>query len=173
MLLRKETAESQRASASWSAATQRTFLVVVDNSAEMRVALRYASRRAQNTGGRVALMIAIEQTEFEQWMFVGNLMREEAREGAEQSLQRHAAAVGAVSGERPSLFVREGDRIREVFKLVNEEPSISVLVLGVGADPNNPGPLVRELTGRQAGKLRVPVTLVPGGLSDAEIDALA
>ena len=39
-----------------SRAEERVFLVVVDESPEMRNALRYACRRAKRTGGRVALL---------------------------------------------------------------------------------------------------------------------
>ena len=38
----------------------RTFLVVVDETEEMRNALRYACRRAQHTSGRVALVYVVE-----------------------------------------------------------------------------------------------------------------
>ena len=38
----------------------RVFLVVVDNTAEMRVALRFACRRARHTSGRVALLHVVE-----------------------------------------------------------------------------------------------------------------
>ena len=34
----------------------KVFLVVVDNTSEMRLALRYASLRAKKTGGRVGLL---------------------------------------------------------------------------------------------------------------------
>ena len=39
-----------------SRADERVFLVVVDESPEMRNALRYACRRAKRTGGRVAML---------------------------------------------------------------------------------------------------------------------
>ena len=39
---------------------ERTFLVVVDNTEELHVALRFASLRAKKTGGRVALLARYE-----------------------------------------------------------------------------------------------------------------
>ncbi len=36
--------------------SDRVFLVVVDETEEMKVALRFACRRARHTGGRVALL---------------------------------------------------------------------------------------------------------------------
>jgi nucleotide-binding universal stress UspA family protein len=151
---------------------ERVFLVVVDDSPEFGAALRFASRRAAHTGGRVALLYVIDRAEFEQWMSVGELMREEARKQAEQVLHRHAATCKEISGKMPILHIREGRPQDELMALLEAEPEISVLVLGAGTGGKGPGPLVSYLVGKAAGKLRVPVTVVPGALTDAEIDAL-
>ena len=152
---------------------QRVFLVVVDESEEMEVALHFASRRAQHTGGRVALLHVIEPADFQHWMSVGNLMREEARSEAEQLLQRLAAKVNELTGQMPVLYLREGNRRDELLKLIDEEPSISILVLGADTGQGGPGPLVSALSGRFAARLRVPLTIVPGSLSREQIDAVA
>jgi nucleotide-binding universal stress UspA family protein len=148
----------------------RVFLVVVDDSEEMGVALRYASRRASSTGGRVALLYVIEPADFQHWMAVGDLMREEARNEGEQLLQRLAARVSELTGQLPVLYVREGSRREELLKLIDEEPSISILVLGASVDKRGPGPLIEALTGKFVGRLRILVTIVPGNLDEADID---
>jgi nucleotide-binding universal stress UspA family protein len=151
----------------------RVFLVVVDDTEEMRVALRFACGRARNTNGRVALLFVVEPTDFQHWMAVGDLMREEARNEGEQLLQRLAAQVNEWTGTLPVLYVREGSRREELLKLIDEEPSISILVLGASVDKRGPGPLIEALTGKLVGKLRVPVTIVPGNLSEEEVDAIS
>lgn len=151
----------------------RVFLVVVDETEEMNVALRFACRRAGHTGGRVALLYVIEPADFQHWQAVGDLMREEARAEAEQVLQRHAARVNELVGTFPVLFVREGDLREQLMQLLDEEPTISILVLGANTGSRGPGPLVSALTGKLVGKLRVPLTIVPGNLSDDEIDVIA
>ena len=151
----------------------RIFLVVVDETEEMGVALRFASRRARNTGGRVALLYVIEPADFQHWQAVGDLMREEARSEGEQLLQKLAAQVNNLVGSIPILFVREGKVRDELFKLLDEEPSISILVLGANTGTRGPGPLISALTGKLIGKLRVPMTIVPGNLSDDAVDAIA
>ncbi len=148
----------------------RVFLVVVDETEEMKVALRFACLRARRTGGRVALLYVIEPAEFQHWMAVGDLMREEARSEGEQLLQRLAAQVNELVGTIPVLYVREGKVRDELFKLLDEEPRISVLVLGANTGSRGPGPLVSALTGKMIGKIRVPITVVPGNLGDEEID---
>ena len=149
---------------------ERTFLVVVDNSEELHVALRFASLRAKKTGGRVALLYVVEPADFQHWMAVGNLMREEARSEGEQLLQKLAARVNELVGSIPILYVREGEVRDELFKLLDEEPRVSILVLGANPGSRGPGPLVSALTGKMIGKLRVPITVVPGNLGDEEID---
>lgn len=151
----------------------RTFLVVVDDTEEMRVALRYAARRASHTGGRVALLYVIEPGDLQQWMAVESLMREERREAAEQLLQRLSAEVGELSGSLPIVHIREGRRRDELLALLNEEPNISILVLAASTGPQGPGPLISALVGKMAGQLRVPITVVPGSLTDEQIEAVA
>ena len=107
-----------------------------------------------------------------EWLAVGNLMREEQRAEAEARLQEMAAQAQSLSGEMPMLYVREGTPEEELLKLAEEEPSISVLVLGAGADPAGPGPLITALTGKYSSKLHIPLVIVPGTLSDEEIDAI-
>lgn len=151
----------------------RVFLVVVDDTDEMTVALRFACRRAAHTGGRVALLYVVESSEFQHWMSVGDLMREEARSEGEQILQRCAAQVSEQTGSLPVLYLREGSRRNQLMELIDEEPSISILVLAADTGPRGPGPLVSALTGKFVGKLRVPVTIVPGNLSDDQVDNIA
>ncbi|MBO6782035.1 MAG: universal stress protein [Alphaproteobacteria bacterium] len=148
------------------------FLVVVDNSPEMHVALRWASLRARRTGGRVGLMRAIRPADFQHWAAVGNLMSAEAREEAEQLLQEHAAEVFRLYGGMPVLYLIEGDTKDAVIQLVEEDQDIRILVLAAGTGRRGPGPLITHLTKKAIAQLRIPVTIVPGGLTDEQIDRL-
>jgi nucleotide-binding universal stress UspA family protein len=150
----------------------RTFLVVVDDSEEMQVALHFASRRAMRTGGRVALLYVQQPAEFQHWMAVGDLMREEAREEAEGLMQKLSAEVKDWSGNYPVVHMREGDIREELEKILDEEESISVLVLAASTESSGPGPLISYLVGKGGTRLRVPVTIVPGSLGDDEVIAI-
>ena len=148
------------------------FLVVVDDSEEMHQALQFACGRAKAVGGKVALMYCIAPAEFEYWAGVGELMRQEAREAAEEKMTIHAEYAKGLTGEIPVLFVREGDTSDELLVLIDEEPSISLLVLGADTQSETAGPLISFLTSRGASLCRVPITIVPGNLSDEQLDAL-
>ncbi|MGB0571897.1 MAG: universal stress protein [Alphaproteobacteria bacterium] len=148
------------------------FLVVVDNSPEMRVALRWASLRARRTGGRVGLVRVIRDSDFQHWAAVGNLMQAEAREEAEQLLQEHAAEVWRLYEGPPILYLRGGETKSAIVELVQEEKDIRILVLAASTGRRGPGPLINHLTKKAIGQLRIPVTIIPGGLTDEQIDTL-
>ena len=155
------------------AETTRVFLVVVDESPEMPTALRYACRRAKRTGGRVALLYVMDPPESQQWGGVADLMRQEARQQAEQVVGAHAETAATLTGQPPAIHIREGKSRDELLKLVAEDRAISVLVLGSSSGGEGPGPLVTAFTGKGGNQLRIPLTIVPGALSDAEIDAIS
>lgn len=150
----------------------RTFLCVVDESEELHQALRYACRRAKNTGGRVALLYVIEPVEFQHWMAVSHLMEEERREQAEEMLQVVASVVQKLSGTTPVVYIREGKLTEALMQLIEEETHFSILVVGASTGGEGPGSLINYLM-KRVGKLPIPVTIVPGGLSDEEIDAIS
>ena len=150
----------------------RIFLVVVDDTPELKPALHYACLRARRTGGRVALLAVIEPGDSQQWMAVEDLMREEKRADAEELLQRMAEEVCSLSGQPAVYYMREGLVRDELLNLIEEDVSISILVLGAATGPEGPGPLVAHLVNKVAGRLRVPVTIVPGSLDDAQIALL-
>ncbi|MFV3075082.1 universal stress protein [Niveispirillum fermenti] len=150
----------------------RIFLVVVDETEEMTVALHYAARRARNSGGHVALLNVIPPGELQQWGAIEELMKQEQREEAEQLMQRLAKDVVDIAGSVPSLYIRDGQTSEELIKLIQEEPSISILVLAAGTGRGGPGPLISHVVGQMSGNLRIPVTVVPGYLSDEQLDAI-
>jgi nucleotide-binding universal stress UspA family protein len=154
------------------AEAERIFLVVVDETEEMQKALHFACRRALHTGGRVALLYVIEPPEFQHWLGVERVMQDEARQQAEQALQAFAAKVQALTTKMPVLYVREGRRRDELLALIKEEPTISLLVLATATGREGPGPLVTYLVSQLGGQLDIPVTLVPGVLSEEQIDAV-
>jgi nucleotide-binding universal stress UspA family protein len=152
---------------------RRKFLAVVDNTQECRVALRFAARRAQHTNGHVTLLYVVAPADFQQWAGVERVMRDEAYQEAERLLHDAAKIVNDIVGEMPELIVREGRLSEEVRNLIKEDPAISILVLASSVSKEGPGPLVSAVAGPAAAAYPIPVTIVPGTLSDEEIDALA
>ena len=149
------------------------FLVVVDETPECRLALRFAAKRARRTGGGVALLRVIEPADFQHWMAVEKIYLEEAHAEAQEILQKLAAETYEIAGLMPELLIRDGKKRDAVLKLIEEDRGIRILVLGASIEREGPGPLVSLIAGQLAGSMRVPITIVPGGLTPEEIDELA
>lgn len=153
---------------------QRKLLVVIDGTPECDRAIYYASKRAVRTGGRLVMVAVVSVGEVnQQWLGVGDLMLEEAREEAETRLDQFAARARNLAGIDPERVLRQGPKADEVLKLIDEDEDIAVLVLAAGTGAEGPGPLVSSLAGSAAGNFPVPITIVPGHLTDTELDALA
>ena len=149
----------------------RKFLVVLDDSRECLNAMRFAAMRAARTGGGVEILSVIPPGEFNHWIGVGDIMREEARERIHAHFEVFAKWMRDKQGVDPELVIREGEPVTEILAQISEDKDIGVLVLGAGTDKKGPGPLVTQLT-RSAGSLAVPITIVPGDLSKERLEAI-
>ena len=148
------------------------FLVLVDESEGLHQALYYACIRAKSAGLRVALLYVIAPAEFAHWAGVGALMREEARDMAEEKMRVHADYVQDLTGQPPIMYIREGKVVEEVISLMNEEDSIISLVLGAETESDSAGPVTTYRVGCEMGQGRALVVIVLGNLSDEQIEVL-
>jgi len=149
----------------------RKFLVVLDDSRECLNAMRFAAMRAHNTGGGVQILSVIPPDEFNHWIGVGEIMREEARERIHAHYEVFAKWMRDKLGVDPELVIREGEPVPEILAQIKEDPDIGVLVLGAGIHGSGPGPLVNQLS-KSSGTLPVPITIVPGELSKERLEAV-
>jgi len=72
----------------------------------------------------------------------------------------------------PVVSVREGDAVKVVRDYLTEHPEVSALVLGAAAE-GNPGPLVTHFAVAHPGQLPCPLMLVPGSISEDDVDRLS
>ena len=149
----------------------RKFLVVLDDSKECLNAMRFAAMRAKNTQGGVEVLAVIPPDEFNHWIGVGDIMREEARERIHTHFEVFAKWMRDRQGVDPELVIREGEPVTEILAQIQEDSDVGVLVLGAGTDKKGPGPLVTKLS-KSSGTLPVPVTIVPGDLSKEKLEAI-
>jgi nucleotide-binding universal stress UspA family protein len=149
------------------------YLVIVDDSPECDRAIYYAARRASRTNSSVIMLRVIgTHDRNQQWLGVADIMKAEANEEANAALDRAAARANGIAGITPERVVREGGAAEEILKLIDEDEDIAVLVLAAGTGSEGPGPLVSNL-GKTAGEFPIPIAIVPGHLSDEELDALS
>ncbi len=156
----------------WEEWLMRKFLVVLDDSRECLNAMRFAAMRAARTGGGVEVLAVIPPEEFNHWIGVGDIMRQEARERIEVHFEVFAKWMRDKQGINPELIIREGEPVPEILAQVREDPDVGVLVLGAGTDKSGPGPLVTELS-RNSGNLPMPITIVPGEMTKEQLEAVS
>jgi nucleotide-binding universal stress UspA family protein len=149
----------------------RKFLVILDDSRECLNAMRFAAMRAAKTGGGVEILSIIPPDEFNHWIGVGEVMREEARERIEVHFEVFAKWMRDKQGVDPELVIREGQPVDEIMAQVREDPDIGVLVLGASTGGKGPGPIITQLM-KTAGTLPIPVTVVPGDLSKEKLESI-
>jgi nucleotide-binding universal stress UspA family protein len=151
---------------------RRKFLAIIDDTPECERAVAYASRRAKTTGGVLVLLFVIEPSDFQHFLGVEKIMREEATAAAKATLDQHASRVREQQGIEPELIIREGKPAEEIHRLIEEDQDIAILVLAAGMGKEGPGPLVTSVAGKGTG-FAIPVTVVPQGLTDEDIANLA
>ncbi|PQO23404.1 universal stress protein [Rhodobacteraceae bacterium WD3A24] len=149
----------------------RKFLVILDDSRECLNAIRFATLRAAHTGAGVQILSVIPPEEFQHWIGVADIMREEARERIEAHFEVFAKWMRDKHGLDPELVIREGEPVDEILAQIRDDEEIGVLVLGAGAEKSGPGPLVSQLS-RASGSLPVPMTIVPGDLSKNRLEQI-
>ncbi|GAB4122140.1 MAG: universal stress protein [Rhodothalassiaceae bacterium] len=150
----------------------RNFVVVMDDSEESRLALRFAAGRAAHIeGGGVILFHAIPPGDFQHWVAVAERMREEAIEEAQAMLEQVAARIYAYSGIKPEIALCEGEPKEALLDFIKKRDDLFALVLAASAG-EDPGPLVRYFSGPLVASLPCPVVIVPGTLDPESIDRL-
>ncbi|KFE35792.1 universal stress protein [Thioclava atlantica] len=149
----------------------RKFLVVLDDTRECLNAMRYAAMRANHTGGGVIILSVIPPDEYQHWIGVAEIMREEARERIEAHFEVFAKWMRDRQSVNPELVIREGEPVTEILNVIEEHPGVGVLVLGAGTGKGGPGPLVTQMV-KQAGTLPCPLTVVPGEMSKEKLEQI-
>jgi len=149
------------------------YLLIVDETPECDRAVYYAARRARrNNGGVVMLRVIETEDRNQQWLGVADLMRAEAHEAANAAFDHAAERASTLAGIAPERIIREGDPTEQILDVIDKDPDIAAFVLAASPGAEGPGPIVTMMAGN-VGSFPVPVILVPGELTDADLDALA
>lgn len=149
---------------------KRKFLVVIDETEECDRALTFAAFRVKRTGGTVVLVTVIPKPEFI-GMGVEDVLRAEAVEDAERNLDSRLARIKEIGDVRAESVIREGNGPEQIEQLIDKDHGIAILVLAASKSGEGPGPLVTHFAAR-ANALPIPLTIVPGRMSDEEIIAI-
>ena len=148
------------------------FLIIADDTPEFKKVLRLASKRAEKVGGSILLLYIIPPADFQHWTSVKDLMEEEAMEEATEQVDSHLREIKRISGLDAEVIVRKGKPEEVICEVIEEDREIHLLVLGADVE-GDPGPLIRSFREVLLNMLHMPVLVVPGNMTDEEIDKFA
>jgi nucleotide-binding universal stress UspA family protein len=154
----------------------RKYLVIVDDLPEVETALYFAASRIQHSNGQIVMLYVIEPQDYQHWMGVRQVQLEEETNKAKAvfRLNRRKLTNAGFEAIVCEEVIREGKKVDEILKLIEEDEDIAILVLGAAVDAKGPGPLVSSLAaGKAVGSYPVPITIVPGNLTLDDLLALA
>jgi nucleotide-binding universal stress UspA family protein len=120
----------------------------------------------------VMLRIIELEEQNQQWLGVADIMRAEAQDDANAALDRAAGRANGIAAITPERVIREGDPTEQILDVIDKDVDITMLVLAANPGPEGPGPIITMIAG-VVGSFPIPVTVVPGELSDQDIDALS
>jgi nucleotide-binding universal stress UspA family protein len=150
---------------------KRKYLLIIDDTEECNRAIFWAAKRASRTKSVIVLLRVMETGDQNaQWLGVADIMKAEAMEAAKAALNKAATQAKKAGDVKIDMVIREGVAAEEMLKLIEEDADIGILVLAAGTGPEGPGPLVTNLA-KNAGTFPIPVAVVPGHLSDEDIEA--
>jgi nucleotide-binding universal stress UspA family protein len=148
-------------------------LVIVDDTAEWDRAVYYAARWAMRVSGGVVMLRVIEtEDQNQQWLGVAEVMRAEAYEAANEALDRASGRANGVAAITPERVIREGVPGEQILDVIDKDTDISMLVLAANPGAEGPGPIITSLA-KTVGDFPIPLVIISGALSDAEIDGLS
>ena len=145
------------------------FLVCVDDSEECKVALKFACMRAKNTEGSVLMLYVIEPQDLMHFAGVENIMETEAYAKANEVLNDLKQQAQAKFGLNVDCRIEKGKKYDKIVDLVKEDETISILVLGAAPEGKGSNELVRRFSVELTSSILIPLTVVPGNLSEEEL----
>ena len=145
------------------------FLAVFDGTDECKLAVRYAARRAKINEADLLIVATVDTAEFTYWLSVNNKMIDNIEKESREMLDILSLEIRSYSDINFNYIIENGSKLEVVRRLIECDDSISLLVLASGKKDKKPGVLVETIS--DAG-YSIPVTVLPGNLTNEKIDKL-
>lgn len=147
----------------------RKFLAVSDDTEECIGALLFAAMRAKAVGAGMVMLRCARLPGMAGWVGLDREISQDAIDSARLKAMVHAEVVEQRIGVKPEIVVSDEEPADAIRKLANDDPAIKVLILAA-APGARPGPLVSRLAkGKAMAGRPIAVTVIPGGLTEAQL----
>lgn len=150
-----------------------SILVCVNDNEHSRVALKFACAKSKKTGCLVSILHVLEPADYQGLSMVMDHIENDKRKVAEKLLHDMADLANQFSGVTPVLMLREGINGKEIVAVANQDHTIGMLVMGSSPETPGKGKLLSWLVGQLGKELLIPMIIVPGNLTEQQIEALA
>ena len=150
------------------------FLVCVDDTEHARVAVRLACSKARKIAASIDLLRVIDSTDFQNFLLSPAKMREERRREAARVLQIMSDEAMSYADMKVGKIIKEGVIGEKIVETVEEDNRTNMLI--VGASPGaggNTKKLITWLTSQLGERLLTPILIVPGNLTNHQIEELS
>ncbi len=151
---------------------KKKFLVVIDDSNELKNAIHFAAKRAKNTNGSLSMLYVVDHALNAQWSKVEHLIEQEETSEAKKICRSWAQKIKKNFSIESEIILKLGSRTDEIIKLLKEDKDIRFLVLATSAEGENPGPIIKSLLSSKMRDLSIPIVLVPGSMEEKDIDSI-
>jgi hypothetical protein len=106
-----------------------------------------------------------------EWASVSNLIEQEETSEGKKISRLWSAVVEEKFKIKPKIIIKMGDKVDEIIKFLKEDKTIRSLILASSIDNDNPGPIIKSLS-KKMNDLPVPLVIIPGLISEKELDNL-
>tara|TARA_B100000963_G_scaffold355929_1_gene375124 strand:+ start:186 stop:647 length:462 start_codon:yes stop_codon:yes gene_type:complete len=151
---------------------KKKFLVVIDDSKELKNAIHFAAQRAKNTNGALSMLYVVNHAINAQWSKVEHLIEQEETSEAKKICRDWAQLIKNKFNIDTEIIIKLGNRKDEILKLLKEDKNIRFLVLATSGDGENPGPIIKSLLSSKMRDLSIPIVLVPGSMNEKDINLI-
>ena len=117
---------------------KKKFLVVIDDSKELKNAIHFAAQRAKNTNGTLAMLYVVDHAINAQWSKVEHLIEQEETSEAKKICRKWAQLIKDQFSIDTEIILKLGNKKDEILKLLKEDSNIRFLVLSTSCDGENP-----------------------------------
>ena len=147
----------------------RNYFVVIDQSAEMWTAVKFAIRRAKITKSNITTVSFI-QSASEGMMLTSGAEKILDKDQVITEKLKHKEVHNLKIKAKSEIF--KYNEIDEFISFLNKYSSNSTIILATSKDIGKPGPLIDKLIYEKSNSLHCPLVIINGNLDDKDIEKI-